>query len=596
MPSRNQLPSDVDAWAAGRIAFIYAGVAGVWIFFSDRILEAFFTSRQLDQITRFQTFKGLAFVLATAVLLWVLIRRRLKQMRSIHGSYLATRDRLDTVADNLPGIVLIKDAAGRFVFLRGRSAVSVDLEALLGKTEESFVGPVAYANIREQDLTVLRTGLGSQGIQTLEIDGVTRHFLVHRFPLKSESGAPWVGAISLDITERQNAETKIRLLAREMEAVNHQKDQFLSNLSHELRTPITAIRLWTDVLRSCAADERGTIREASDMIHNSAMAQSRLIDDMLEMTRIAAGKLKVELALISLSRVVRETVNLLAPMAEERQVTLDVLLAENEIAPIQGDARRVQQIFWNLMTNAIKYSNAGGHVIIRLERENDLWALQILDQGIGIGPELLPKLFERFRQADTARTKFEAGLGIGLSIVKYLTVAHNGSVTAESAGEGKGSTFTVRFPIAVGTPTELDVQKKAGPLVLSQRTILLVEDDADSRQGMASLLRRAGAMVHAVETADAALASEICDLLLSDIGLPGRDGYDLIQTLRKDPAWKHKPAIAVSAYATPEDKDRALSAGFDAFIVKPVDPDDLVAVVAYWLAHVPRKLEQPVES
>ncbi|HEX8911520.1 MAG TPA: hybrid sensor histidine kinase/response regulator, partial [Humisphaera sp.] len=441
-------------------------------------------------------------------------------------------------------------------------------------------------------------------------------FLMNRFPLAGPDGEPLLGSISLDVTERQEAEGRIRDLARELESANRLKDQFLSNLSHELRTPITSIRLWTEVLQS-APEDVSAVREAADMIHHSALAQSRLIEDLLDITRVIAGKLKVEPAPISLGDVVRATLDLLAPMAAEREVRVEAAVPPGR-QPVLGDARRLQQVAWNLVTNAIKFSKPGSAVRVSVEPDAGGhgggnghaaaggWRLTVADDGMGIPPDLLPKLFERFRQQDSSKTRAEGGLGIGLSIVKYLVEAHGGDVSADSPGEGLGATFAVRLPAtaeplpepqaepSVSAPAAAAASPAAtaaaatGVVAVGHELdgvrVLLVEDNADSRNGLSLLLRKSGATVYPAETADAAAAvSAEVDVLLSDIGLPERDGCDLVRELRGRPGWADKPAIAISAYALPEDRDRALRSGFDAFVVKPIDPDALLTMIVEWM-------------
>jgi signal transduction histidine kinase/ActR/RegA family two-component response regulator len=588
-----------DTWGAGRIALIYAGVAGLWILVSDRVVEAVLPSAEARAAA--QTGKALFFVVATAGLLWGLVLRRLRQVRLAEVRRSASEDRLATFAENMPGTAYIKDADGRFLFIRGQTTAGLPAAtAMVGKTAHDVLDAPTADRLWASDQDVLRTGTPSQLVETIELGGRPAHYLIHRFPLRGPDGQPLLGGVAFDVTERTNAEARIRDLARELEAANRQKDQFLSNLSHELRTPVTAIRLWVDVLKSSAArGDLPSVQEAAGMIENSAVSQTQLIDDLLDVTRIIGGKLTLERGRMDLAAVVRQTAALLGPMADEREVAVDAAAVAGP-APVVGDARRVQQVVWNLLTNAIKFSRARGRVRASLARDGDEWVLAVADNGVGIPPDLLPKLFERFRQADTSRTRAEGGLGIGLSLVKHMVEAHGGSVAAESGGAGAGSTFVVRLPVAQGAAAAAGVGDRAGggaagraaqgpPVAvvaapatapLAGRRVLLVEDNADSRTGMALLLGRAGATVKSADDVDSALsAGDEFDVLLSDIGLPDRDGCELIAELRRRPRWHGRPALAISAYALPEDRKRALAAGFDEFVVKPVDPDALIATV-----------------
>ena len=632
-----------DAWGAGRIVLVYTLLSAVWILASDRVVKALVPAA--DEITEFQTFKGLFFVAATATLLWGLVLRRLRQVRLAEVDRSTSEDRLTTFADNMPGTAYIKDADGRFVFIRGQAAPGAPSAAsLVGKTVHDVVDLATADRIWASDAEVLRTGQPSQLVEPIEVGGSPFHYLIHRFPLRGPGGQPLIGGVVFDVTERTLAEGRIRDLAKELEAASRQKDQFLSNLSHELRTPVTAIRLWIDVLKSSTGpDDMEAVREAAQMIENSAISQTQLIEDLLDVTRIIAGKLTLERGAMDLAAVVRQTVALLGPMADEREVGVDLTVPQDGPAAVVGDARRVQQVVWNLLTNAIKFSHGRGRVRVDLSRHHavaaepanatrnasgsgnaagrppatDEWVLAVSDDGVGIGPDLLPKLFERFRQAENSRNRAEGGLGIGLSLVKHMVEAHGGRVSAHSDGAGKGSTFVVRLPAAseaalaevgglggrgagrLGDPTGRPAKLPAATVVaaasaptaaapLAGRRVLLVEDNADSRTGMALLLGRAGATVKSADDVDSALsAGDDYDVLLSDIGLPDRDGCELIAELRTRPAWRGKPALAISAYALPEDRKRALAAGFDGFVTKPVDPDQLIATVLERLNYTP---------
>ena len=588
-----------DLASAGRITAVYALFAALWILLSDHLMKWLVGADRYADLVWLQTAKGLLFVVITAGLLFGLVARRLRQIRAVEAESAGTAARLATFTDNLPGVAFIKDAGGRFIFARGSPPEgAVPPAELLDDTFARRLTPDERALIIRNDQTVLESGTGSQLVESLVLPAGLRHFLVHRFPIRGPAGEPLLGGIALDVTERQEAEARIRQLARQLEDASRMKDQFLSNLSHELRTPITAIRLWTEVLRNPDPADMETIREAVGMIRHSAVTQSLLIEDLLDVTRIIGGRLTIDLKPMGLAEVVRHTVELLEPMAQEREVTVRTALptaagGRGDACPMMGDARRVQQVVWNLLTNAIKFSGSRGEVTCRLVCTGDEWVLTVTDRGVGIRPDQLPHVFDRFRQTDSTRVRPEGGVGIGLSIVKHLVEAHGGTVSAHSEGEGHGATFTARFPVARDAVARaadvplagLDPAAPPAGQPLFGRRVLLVEDSADSRTGMTLLLGKAGAKVTAVDSAEPALsAGDEFDMLLSDIGLPDRDGCDLVADVRKRPAWQDRPAIAISAYALPEDKARALAAGFDDFVVKPVDPDQLIELMAEWFA------------
>lgn len=576
-----------DLLAASLIAGGYLVVATLWILLSDRAVEMIVPPHQLDRITGFQTIKGLTFVTVTAGMLLVLVLRRLRQTRGAERQAAATQEQLLAFADNFPGVVYIRDKQNRFVVLRGVMPPGVRSDEMIGRTDQALHTPDTYARLVNRDQEVIETGQPSQFVESVTINGVTIHYLVHRFPMSSPNGERWVAGLALDVTERQIAEDRIREMARELEKASRMKDQFLANLSHELRTPITAIRLWTEVLRDPKPDDLETVREAAAMIHHSAITQTLLIEDLLDITRIIGGRLKVEFRPVALRDVIRKTAELLQPMADEHHVEVRLDLQDDGAqCRMLGDSRRVQQVFWNLLNNAIKFSKPGQTVDCTLRRSGDEWVLRVADRGCGMTPAMLEHVFERFRQPADGKT---AGIGIGLSIVKHLVEAHGGSVLAESDGEGRGATFTVRFPLAEDAMLRPDPEAAApqprlsppsngdGSSELRGLRILLVEDDPDTRTALTRILERYGAAVTAVESAEAALSIDTdLDLLLSDIGLPDIDGYELVRRLRQRPGWANRPAIACSAYALPEDRTRALDAGYDEFLTKPIDAEELL--------------------
>jgi signal transduction histidine kinase/ActR/RegA family two-component response regulator len=398
--------------------------------------------------------------------------------------------------------------------------------------------------------------------------------------------------------EKRHKEEIQHLLEREQTArasaedANRLKDQFLAVVSHELRTPLNAILGWADMLR------RGTLAEpqrerALRTIHNSAKRQAQLIEDLLDVARITTGKLRLERALVDLREVVRDALQIVQPGADVKRIRIAVD-TDPAVVPLYGDAARLQQIVSNLLSNAVKFTTPGGTVQVRLKREGNLLELAVADSGQGISPAFLPWVFEPFRQADGSTTRVHSGLGLGLSIVKNLVEAHGGTVAAESGGEGCGATFTVRLPISLrselhpalaGEQVAPSIDGAPAAESLEGVSVLVVDDDASSREVAAAHLQGCRAAV--LTASSAAHAFEVMqrqhvDVLIADIGMPEEDGYSLIRRLRafNAPELASIPAAALTAFAREEDRQRALQAGFQLHLAKPIDARELVDAVA----------------
>jgi len=372
------------------------------------------------------------------------------------------------------------------------------------------------------------------------------------------------------------------------------KDEFLAVLSHELRTPLSAILGWSHLVRTGKLD-KPQMNRAFETIERNARSQSQLIDDLLDVSRIITGKLQIEARPIDLCSVIEAASDAVRPAIEAKQVQFETLL-EAQDCFVAGDANRLQQIFWNLFSNAIKFTPEGGCVRVEVKQHGSQVRVAVSDSGIGITPEFLPYIFDRFRQADGSTTRVHGGLGLGLSIVKHLVQLHEGSVAVESPGKDQGTTFTVTLPSAPAEST--DTIEKAAPAeregnglpagfskILDGLRILVVDDEADSRELVTAILTRCGSEVKCCEsTAEALMTFREWkpDLLVSDIGMPKDDGYALIKKLRKLKLKRAKeiPAIALTAYATDDDRARALSAGFQMHVAKPIEPEALVRSIA----------------
>jgi signal transduction histidine kinase/DNA-binding response OmpR family regulator len=407
--------------------------------------------------------------------------------------------------------------------------------------------------------------------------------------------------LQLEIAERRQAEEeRARLLVREQaaraeaEQANRTKDEFLATLSHELRTPLSAILGWSHLVRTGKLDEPQMSR-AFETIERNARSQSQLIDDLLDVSRIITGKLQIELRPINLSAVIEAAMDAVRPAAEAKAIQFETAL-ESATCLVPGDTNRLQQIFWNLFSNAVKFTPHGGLVRIDVKHSVPWVKVAVQDSGIGISPEFLPFIFDRFRQADGSTTRTHGGLGLGLAIVKHLVQLHQGGVAVESQGKDQGSTFTVSLPLIAAQSAEMirkrvvsEAESNGLPPgfseILKGLRILVVDDEADSRELITAILTRCGSQVRCSESAAAAftvLRDWKPDLLVSDIGMPNEDGYSLIDKLRKLKSKRTReiPAVALTAYATVEDQTRALSSGFQMHVPKPIDPEALVRSLA----------------
>jgi PAS domain S-box-containing protein len=372
-------------------------------------------------------------------------------------------------------------------------------------------------------------------------------------------------------------------LYHEAQESNRVKDEFLATLSHELRTPLNAIVGWSHVLQQ-GPPEEATVRRAADIIARNAQAQVQLISDLLDVSRIVAGKLRLNPGLVDLGNVVEAALDAIRPTAEARQLHVRTRL-ERASARLWGDADRLQQVAWNLLTNAVKFTPRGGLVDVVLERRGSDLLLSVRDDGPGIEPGFLPYVFDRFRQADASTTRPHGGLGLGMAIVRHLVEAHGGEVTAANREDARGALFTVRLPASVRADAAVPPPPACTAVTLRGIRVLVVDDEEDSREIMMTVLSREGAEVLTATCAAEALdlvRSEHPDVLISDIQMAGEDGYSLLRRLRALPADQGglTPAAALSAYAGLEHRSAALLAGFQTHLAKPVLPTDVISVVA----------------
>ena len=457
---------------------------------------------------------------------------------------------------------------------------------LQGKTlVDCYVEPQLYLQWQQQ-LEQTETVAEFEG-QVRRLDGETIWIRQNAIAVKNNLGIVigYEGAIS-DITSRKKAELeRIQLLKRERqareeaEAANRIKDEFLATLSHELRTPLNAIVGWMQLLQSGKMSP-SQIDKALDVIDRNARAQNKLIEDLLDVSHIVRGTLKLDLEPVNLVEIIKASLDTVSPGIKAKNLQV-ITEFDAEVVIVNGDEKRLQQVFWNLSINALKFTPENGRITINLTVQERSVSVEIKDTGRGIAPEVLPYVFDRFRQAETkSSTRTKGGLGLGLSIVHHIVVAHGGDVIADSPGVDRGAIFTVKLPLLQQPTDKKLVDADDDVLSLQGLKILLVEDEADSREVFTLTLEQHGAEVTAVESVKQALAiyeREQVDVLISDLAMPDEDGYSLINTIRNGEDEKSQiMAIALTAYASEEDKQRALAAGFNLHISKPVQFDNLV--------------------
>jgi hypothetical protein len=411
--------------------------------------------------------------------------------------------------------------------------------------------------------------------------------------------------VRLHLTELALAETALREAERtertartDAERAGRIKDEFLATLSHELRTPLHAILGWSQILRK-NKDMPANMSEGLSVIERNARSQAQIISDLLDMSSIISGKVRLDVQRADLASIVEAAVDTVRPAAEAKTIRLQIVL-DPLARPVRGDPNRLQQIFWNLLTNAVKFTPKGGRVLVSLERVNSHLEVTVSDNGEGIDAAFLPHVFDRFRQAEAATDRRHGGLGLGLSIVKQLVELHGGTISVKSAGKGAGSAFRVALPLMAAIEDTREVTMNHHPTQSVYREtppdtpradlrgfkILVVDDEADARALIRNLLEECEAIVTTAGSADEALAlleSERPDLLISDIGMPIQDGYRLIQRVRAMLNERGRtPAIALTAYARVEDRVKAIESGYQMHLAKPVEPLELIAMVASW--------------
>jgi PAS domain S-box-containing protein len=494
------------------------------------------------------------------------------------------------MADTAPVMLWMADAAGQCTFL------SRSWYEFTGQTEETGLGlgwiDAVHPDDRARAEAVFLSANGRREPFRLEYrlrqtTGEYRWTIDAARPRVDADGrfAGFIGAV-FDINERKEAEEILQRLYRDVEQANRVKDEFLATLSHELRTPLNAVLGWAHMLRQ-GSMPAAMQQRALESLERNAKAQAQLVEELLDVSRIMSGKLHIKADEVDLATTISNAIESVRPAASAKRLHLHVHIEEQQRLLVTGDSDRLQQIVWNLVSNAIKFTPSGGRVDVDLQRVDSRAEIVVRDTGEGIAPAFRPHLFERFRQMDASIARRHGGLGLGLSIVRHLTEAHGGTVSAESEGEGQGATFRVSLPLRAvreRATTADDPDRQQSTRALAGVRVLVVDDEPDARELIRYVLESRGAQVMAATSAGEALHfvdGHVFDVLIADIGMPEQDGYWLIRVLRELPAKRARtlPSIALTAYAGVRERDKALDAGYNWHLAKPVDPDQLVATV-----------------
>ncbi|MFP4119981.1 MAG: response regulator [Coleofasciculus sp.] len=471
------------------------------------------------------------------------------------------------ISKNPDGIIVI-DTGGIVRFINPAAL------SLFSRQEDELLGQVLGFPVVGEDNTEVdvRTGTGENRVAQMRVVQIE-----------------WQGKegylVSLrDVTQQKRVEEeRIHLLER-AEAANRIKDEFLAIVSHELRTPLNPILGWSKLLRSRKLNQ-DKVDKALETIERNASLQAQLIDDLLDVSRILRGKLSLQTLRVDLVRVIQAAIETMGLAAAAKSIEIDTQL-DSTVGFVSGDPNRLQQVVWNLLSNAVKFTPKGGRITVRLQEIDSQAQIQVSDTGQGISQDFFPYIFDYFRQENSTTTRSVGGLGLGLAIVRHLIELHGGRIEAESDGIGQGATFTVRLPLMSDSPIN---PQNSSPedegLDLTDVTVLLVEDEVDTLDLLTIILESYGATVEGVTSANQALAlfsQGQPDVLISDIGMPGMDGYELIRQVRDLPPDRGGlvPAIALTAYAGETDHERALSAGFNRHLSKPIEPDQIVDAIA----------------
>jgi PAS domain S-box-containing protein len=469
-------------------------------------------------------------------------------------------------------------------------------QQIVGKPLAFFMPPGISASPQEIERELEKQGVWRGAFPLLRADG---NFVHLEWYISAHSFPGVRLAIATDISERVRLEaertkllTSERMARAEAERANRLKDDFLGTLSHELRTPLNSMLLWVQLARQ-QIENRAQLSRGLAAIERGIGIQAQLISDLLDVSRIISGKLQLEVQPLDLTTTIKAALEGLWPAIETKQLRLQTSIDE-PARLVSGDPARLQQVIWNLLSNAIKFTPKGGQIHVTLKLVDSQVQLNVSDTGQGIAPELLPYIFERFRQGDSSSNRVHGGLGLGLAIVKHLVELHGGTVAASSAGLGKGATFSVLLPIldsdnSLPLPANADDYPRGQVSHLDGTRILLVDDDVDACAAMSRILEQSGATIATAADVDSAIAELERfkpQMLVSDIAMPERDGFELIREVRaRGYSYQALPAIALTAFARPEDRIRVLLAGYQAYATKPINATELTATIAALIGH-----------
>ena len=463
--------------------------------------------------------------------------------------------------------------------VRNREVVITTNDYMRTQTKGIIVGP--DNGLRPESSMAVPMAVMGRIVGTIEVQSYEKNVYLPEH-VTAMSMAANLTAVAFENVRLLKLERTAREAAEES---NRLKDEFLATVSHELRTPLTAILGWSRLLEDSSLDD-AIVQQAVETIGRNAKAQAQIVDDILDVSRIITGNLYLDLHPLEVAPVVESAINVVRPTADAKGIKIETYF---DAAPalISGDANRLQQVVWNLLSNAVKFTESGGRVCVKVRQAGGAVEVSVSDTGQGISKEFLPYVFDRFRQADSTTTRQHGGLGLGLAIARHLVEIHGGTIETESAGTGRGATFTIRLPLveAAVSATNVNQQPAHAPQLLSGLNVLLVDDDSDTLKLMETALKRRQANVTAVSSAGEAIqaiSQRRPDVLVSDIAMPDEDGYGLIKKVRllENGESQGIPAVAITAYAKDEDRERALSAGFLIYLAKPVELTELISVVA----------------
>jgi PAS domain S-box-containing protein len=521
--------------------------------------------------------------------------RSQQQLEAALADAWTERNKLEAVIEHITDAVFIADGATKRVVRVNSAAARLlafddprELEVELEKYPALIRSQLPDGTPLAADQLLLMRALRGEEVRNAHIvwrrrDGTPIHVVAGVSPIRNAAGE-----IILVVGIAHEVTSLLQIQA-ELERSNHAKDLFLAMLSHELRTPLTPILGWAHIMRDHVS-ETAVIRQGLEAIERNARLQAQLVDDLLDMSRIITGKVELECAAKDLNEIVRHALETVQCRIDTQMLDLELDLSPEPL-PVYADAVRLEQVIWNLLSNAVKFTPARGRISVSTRRVGNCCQVEVADTGIGIKPELLPVIFNRFRQADSGTTRRHGGLGIGLAIARSLVEMHGGWIEAESKGEGRGARFTVAIPLR-----ETDRQlprparkRRASSIRLDQVRVLVVEDSPDTRELLSIILQSYGAEVFLASSVPEGLklAAEVNpEVVISDIGLPDIDGYEFVRQLRQLPSFERRPVIALTGYAMAGDRDRAFESGFDRHLPKPIEPEQLINAIHEVLSQI----------